>query len=314
VILVTGGLGFIGMHLARELASSDDMVLTYHRTRRDPGEVAGVAGKRVRLVKLDVENPYALADAMAATRPDSIVHLAVPGLGALSAADEIATNVTGLVNLLEAARIAGVRRVTIASSVAVYWGNDGPFREDDPLCVASTSATSAMKKAMEVLALHYADRTGLDVVLLRIGMVYGPLYHTLANFPSQVLHYAVKGRPFADGPGSWDVTRLRSGLDLCYVKDCAAAIARLHLAGQVQHRIYNVSGGRAVSAAEVLDAAKAAVPMASFPADLHMAAGQPAECAYMDISRVNNEFGWAPQFSMTDGMADYARWLREHDW
>ncbi len=314
MILITGGMGFIAVHVAGELARHEDVTVTYHRTRRDPAEVEKLVGAPVQMEQVDVENPYSLARVFARCRPESVVHLAVPELGAMAVAEEITANLAGLTNLLEASRIAGVRRVTIASSVAVYWGaGHGPFREDDRLPVTSESATSAMKKAAEVLALHYADRTGLDVVLLRIGMVYGPLYHTLANFPSRVLHYAAKGRPLDGWRSQWDMARLRAGLDLCYVKDCAHAIARIHCAGRAGHRIYNLSDGRAVPVADILDAVAAAVPGVSFPAGLGEAGGEHLESAHMDISRMSEEFGYTPQFSVAAGIADYARWLQDHD-
>lgn len=308
-------MGFIALHLAAELARHDEVVLTYHRTRRDPAEVAKLAGAPVQMVQVDVGSPYSLASAVAKWRPEGIVHLAVPGLGAMAAAEEITANMTGLTNLLEASRIACVRRVTIASSVAVYWGaGPGPFREDDLLPVTSVSPTTAMKKAAEVLALHYADRTGLDLVLLRIGMVYGPLYHTLANFPSRVLHYATKGRPLDGWRGQWDMARLRAGLDLCYVKDCAGAMACIHRAGRTGHRIYNLGGGRAVPVGEILDAVAAAAPAVSFPDGLRKAGDDDQETtAYMDTGRMAEEFGCIPRFSIAAGIADYARWLRDHD-
>ena len=87
-----------------------------------------------------------------------------------------------------------VNQVSLASSLAVYSGlADGPFDEERSLPVASPSATSAMKKAEEVLALHHADRSGLDLRVLRIGITYGPLYHTLANQVSRLTHLAVRG-------------------------------------------------------------------------------------------------------------------------
>jgi UDP-glucose 4-epimerase len=314
MILVTGGLGFIGLHTACELATRDEVTVSYHRRRRDPEKVAKLVGAPVRQVQLDVGQPDLVAQVMDTVRPDSVVHLAVPGLGALEPAEEITANMAGLVNVLEAARTGGVRRLTIASSVAVYDGAaQGPYRETDSLPVASRSATSAMKKAIEVLALHYADRTGLDIVLLRIGNIYGPMYHSLANVPSRLLHHAVKGRPLEEWPGGWSMEQFRSGLDLCYVKDAAAGIAQVHRAVHTRDRIYNVGSGTVASVGEIIDAAVAAVPGVTFPAQLREIEYRPERQAYLDIGRVIEEFRWSPRFSLAEGMADYARWLADHD-
>lgn len=313
MILITGGMGFLGIHVARELARTDDVVLGYHRTLRSAAELRELVGSDVATQQIDVGSPYSVARAVAEHRPDGIVHLAVPALGAVPPAEEALANVQGLVNLLEAAHVGGVRRVSVASSLAVYAGlPGGPFTEGLDLPVTSTSATSAMKKAEEVLALHYADRTGLDLLLLRIGIVYGPLYSTLANLAGRLTYLAVKGSlPSRSTP--WTVAQLSGGLDLCHVDDCARAVATLHRAPTPAHRIYNVGGGRAVSTAEVVQAVQRAVPGAALPDEVFATAPLERPEAYMDITRAGEEFGIAPQRSLEEGIRTYAEWLRDHD-
>lgn len=314
MILITGGLGFIGMHVARELAGADDVALTFHRSRRGQDEVEKFIGRPATLVHVDVDNPYSMADAVAQCKPSGIVHLAVPGLGAMAPAQEIQTNVSGLVNVMETARVAGVSRVTIASSVAVYGGvGASPFSENDPLPVTSPNPTSAMKKAIEVLALYHADRTDLDLTLLRIGMIYGPLYHSLANLPGRLLHHAVKGRPLSTPGARWTASQMRTGLDLCYVKDCAAAVAMIHQAPTVAHRVYNVGAGRATSPAEVVAAVREVAPGLTLPDEPGEADAGRSHDSCMSVERIKEEFGYAPQFSISEGIRDYARWLRDND-
>lgn len=311
MILITGGMGFIGMHVARELAADDDVVLGYNRTVRGPDEMTELIGRVVPGVQIDVTSPYSVARAVAECRPDSIVHLAVPALGTLGPAEEALTNVTGLVNVLEAARTAKVSRVSLASSLAVYAGLDrGPFTETMGLPVDSTSATGAMKKTQELLALHYADRTGLDLRLLRIGVIYGPLYSTLANLAGRLTHLAVKGSLPDRIAGPWTASQLPGGLDLCYVRDCAAAIRAIHTADHPAHRLYNVGAGQTVTPADLVDAVAKAVPGAVLPEELRDtgSAGQ----NHMDISRLRADFGWTPRFSLEDGVRDYAEWLADH--
>src|SRR5947209_5548101 len=165
MILITGGMGFIGLHTARcFLDAGHDVVLTHFKTRREPDFIKADLGTRARVESLDVSDAAAVAEVMGRYDIDGIVHLAVPGLGALTPGDEYRTNTQGLLNVLEAGRQAGVR-VTIASSVAVYYSLDaGPFRESDRLPLPSVSPTEAYKKSEEILGQHYADRTGLDVV------------------------------------------------------------------------------------------------------------------------------------------------------
>jgi UDP-glucose 4-epimerase len=313
MILITGAMGFIGLGVAAQLAAQEQkLLLGYNRARPAdadlPEGLAGAAAER-----LDISSPYAVTRAVREHDIESIVHLAVPGLGAMPAAEETSTAIGGLVNVLEAAHSSGVRRVTLASSLAVYAGLDsGPFHEDRNLPVHSPSATSAMKKAEEILALHYADRTGLEVVQLRIAVIYGPRYHTLANMAGRLVHQAVRGELPAHRAGPWTSRQLGGGLDLCYVTDCARAIARIHTAPTTRHRVYNVGTGRPpVGVAEIADAVRLAVPDAVLPDGLLDAEAAPAD-RYMDTTRALEEFGIAPEFSLEDGVRDYVSWLRRH--
>lgn len=307
-------MGFIGLQVARELATSHELVLAYNRSVVPDAELKATLGPRFRTARVDIGSPYSLARVVAENDIDSIVHLAVPELGGMPPAEEALVNVTGLVNVLEAARVAGVSRVSVASSVAVYSGlHSGPFHEGLSLPVTSTSATSAMKKAEEILALHYADRTGLEVLMLRIGIVYGPRYRTLSNLAGRLTYQAVKGSLPNQTGAPWTPSALPSALDFCHVADCAAAIARVHEADNVAHRIYNIGAGHNATVAELLDAVGTAVPGAVLPDELRNLTRVSPPAAHMDITRLRTEFGFEPKFSLQAGIADYAEWLRTHD-
>jgi nucleoside-diphosphate-sugar epimerase len=170
-----------------------------------------------------------------------------------------------------------------------------------------------MKKAEEILALHHADRSGLDVRLLRIGITYGPLYHTMANPVSRLTHLAVRGSLPAGKSVTWTPQQLLGGLDLIHVHDCARAIATIHQAPATTHRIYNVGGGASVSADELLAAVDAAVPGAVLPAELRHTGTRENANGYMDIGRARQEFGITPQYDITAGVQQYAGWLRDHE-
>lgn len=314
MILITGGMGFIGTWTARALASHEQVVLGYNRSVRGDDELRSLIGAKVDMVRLDVTSPYSVASAVAQFRPSGIVHLAVPALGGMPPAEESLANVQGLMNILEVARSHGVGRVSLASSVAVYAGlTEGPFAEDHPLPVNSPHATSAMKKAEEVLALHHADRTGLDLRVLRIGMTYGPLYHTLANRVAKLTYLAVRGTLPGGRSYDWTPQELLAGLDLIHVDDCARAIAAIHLADTTNHRLYNVGGGGAVSADALLAAVDAAVPGAVLPDEVRHTGTRENADRYMDISRARDEFGVVPRYDIQSGVRQYADWLREHE-
>lgn len=312
MILITGGMGFIGLHTARHLASlGERVVITRFRRSRTPEFLTPhLESGQVEVTTMDVSDPFSVTEALAAHRVTSVLHLAVPELGGVPVGREIDVNVGGLRNVLSAARALGVGRVTMASSVAVYAGSgSGPWREDDPLPVTSPSATCAFKKAEEILALHYAERTGTDVCCVRIGVVYGPLYHSLSNLPSRLVHAAV--RPDTPLPARPSVPGARRDLsDLIYAPDCAAGLSLVHLAGE-RRRIYNLGGGAAVPDAAVAAAVSRAVPGWTPPGPAPDASGDPGS-RYMDLGEVA-EVGFKPQYSLDDGIADYAEWLRRYD-
>ena len=89
MILITGGLGFIGLHTARRfLDVGEEVVLTHYRVRRKPDFIKGEIGKRAFIETLDVTASHDVIDLVRRHKVTGIVHLAVPGLGALSAAEE----------------------------------------------------------------------------------------------------------------------------------------------------------------------------------------------------------------------------------
>lgn len=313
MILISGGMGFIGIAVARELAAHDDVVVGYNRTRKDPAELRELIGRDVAVTRFDTADPMGVAIAVARHRPDRIVHLAVPGLGELPPGPEALANVGGLVNVLEAARLLDVARVTLASSLAVYAGlAGGPFDEDRAVPVASANATGAMKKAEEIIATHYADRTGLALCLLRIGVVYGPLYRTLANPAGRFTHLALRGELPAGLAAEWQPAQLAGGTDLIHVADCARAIASVTLAENLAHRIYNVGHGAMTTPAEIVTAIDAAIPGAELPAAVRNPGATIDTSGHMDITRISNELGFAPRHTIESGIADYADWLATH--
>lgn len=306
MILITGGLGFIGLHTARRLLDmGEQCVLTQYRVAREPDFLKDEIGKRVFIEKLDVTDAAALAAIGERHRVDSIIHLAVPGIGALPVGDELRVNMVGLHNILEAARIWGVKRLSLASSVGVYGGvQQGPLKEEMPLRTTGGSNTEAFKKSIEALGGYYAGRTDLEVVMLRIAGIYGPMYHSMSNLPSRLVHAALKGEaPALRGEFEDDAS------DMCYVKDCAEGIARLQTAEALNHSIYNIGAGRATSNRELVAAIQASVPGAK----PELTAGSSPNSRrdfYMDLSRIRADVGYEPQWQVERSIPDYVAWLK----
>jgi len=313
MILITGGLGFIGLHTAKRfLDAGEQVVLTQFRVRREPDFIKAEIGKRAFIERLDITASHDVIDIVRKHKVTGIVHLAVPGLGALSAAEDYRMNVMGFLNILEAARLFDVKRVSLASSVAVYAGlAEGPFREDALVPIQSGNPTETFKKALEILGMHYASRTNLEVIALRIGTPFGPLYHSLAAPTSRIIHAAAKGV-------AADFTGARGGpphqeddTGAFYVKDCAAAIQLLQMAEKLTHRIFNISSEGPMKYREFVEVVKKIAPQAQI--ELPPGSGpRNRPNAYLDITRLKQEVGYQPQYTIERAVEEYVGWLRNH--
>jgi UDP-glucose 4-epimerase len=266
MILVTGGLGSIGSHTARSLLDlGESVVVTAHRSTELPEFLADQSDGRVVVEPLDTMNEAAFLDVGKRHEITGIVHLAVARYDLTDPVEYLRASTLSLLNALEAATVWGVGRFSVASTIGVYAGLDeAPHREDALLPGVAGHQTPVFKKAGESFAALIGGSAGFDTVSLRIGTIWGPLGvpdNPFTPLP-RLLSAAVRG----EDP---DLTPPRppayadDQTDLCYVKDCGRAIAMLMLAEPLNHRIYNVSGGRLVRYGEVVAAINAAVPGAN---------------------------------------------------
>lgn len=314
MILVTGGMGFIGMHTARKfLDAGQSVVLTYHNSRREPEMLKDELGKRVFPEQVDVTDGARLAQIAQQHNVDSIVHLVAPGFGTPSVMEDFRTNMLGLLNVLELAEARGVRRLTLASSSQTYLGlPEGPYREDAFLPIDSRNATEAFKKSFEILGFHFADRTKIDVRAFRVRGVWGPLYYSMVNIPSRVCHAAAKGTEadFTGVPGG--VPFLEDETDFCYVKDCAQGIVQLHLAERLSQRCYNLGSGETVQHKRLVEAVKAVAPDARITMQPGSSPRPAPKNPVLDLSKSAEDFGYTPEYKVERGVAEYVDWLRTH--
>lgn len=313
MILIIGGMGFIGLNTAlRFLEVGERIVISQHSARRVPDVLTSEIGTRVLVAQMDVTNPYEVFDVVRRHQVDSIVNLMAPPARSLSTGADYHLYTAGLQNVLEAGRTFGLRRVSLGSSVGVYGGIPaGPYREDTPLPVMSPTQVSAFKKGMEMHAHFYAAQTKIDVVALRIGSIYGPLYYSMHNPISRMCHGAVRntepdfrdrpdGKIFEDDQADWT-----------YVKDVARGIQQVHMASKLSHRVYNLASGRASSNRDAFEAVRKAAPGARCSAlKPGKTPGGPTNPA-TDLTRAA-EVGYKPEYSLETGIAAYIEWLKNN--
>ena len=287
--LITGAGGFVGPHLADHLHRAGDEV--------SPVDVAGGP---------DLRDPKGWIEVVGDVEPEVIYHLA--GLSDVGASWEdphrtFEINLLGTVAVLEAARLAGTRRVVVISSAEVYGvtePGDQPIGEDRPL--RPRSPYGASKQAGEDVALHYHRAHGLETVVARpfnhIGPGQSPRF-VAAAFADQIAR-----AERADGPVPLRHGDLTPERDLTDVRDVVRAYRLLADAGR-PGEVYNVCSGRSTSIAALLERlvslSGAAVEPEPDPARF-----RPVEVPVQrgSFARLEAATGWRPTIDLTTSLAD----------
>jgi nucleoside-diphosphate-sugar epimerase len=264
--LITGGTGLIGSALAEELLGNGERVVLFDMALPE-ARVAPLRrhGARLSLVRGDVQSLAEMLSAIRGEEIDAIVHLAFV-LGAAGESEpERATrvNVLGTVNALEAARLSGVPRVVLASSIAVYGSDDQyaeaelPLREDAARHVCKTlSIYGGGKLYTEHLAHVYARTYGLVTGGLRPSVVYGPGRDSGGSaFLNEVIEKPALGEPVTVRFGD-------AGISFVHVEDVAGQLAALvHAdAGVFESRRFFNTGGDTATVRELAQVVERVVP------------------------------------------------------
>jgi UDP-glucose 4-epimerase len=315
MILVTGGLGFIGSHASRALLDlGERLVIAQRRVGRPPDFLAPEAGDRAVVATMDCTDLASVRDVGDRCDITGIMHLAAVGLGQGEPLDELWANTQALFTMLRAAQTWGVDRVVLASTIGVYGGvSTDAYREDAPLPIPSAHLIPAYKKSAEIIASTVGHSTGLDIVSARIGAIWGPLGRTPSPFfgAPQLVHAAARpGECDADAGAGPKPLYAEDGIDMCYVRDCGRALALLQATPALNHRTYNIGSGRVTTNREVAEAIIRAVPDAVPVLTDGRGPYAPAVDAHLDISRLRADTGYAAEYDLDRGIGDYVDWLK----
>jgi UDP-glucose 4-epimerase len=317
MIVVTGGLGFIGSHTTRALLDlGESCLLVQRRAGTLPGAETEEADRRLVVAQVDLLDGEAFLALGTRYHITGIVHLAgsapwPPGAHdpVVAARDALDT----LFTVIRAARDWGVPRVSVASTIGVYGGIDAqnPMREDLPLPMTSGHTIPAFKKIGELLTDHLVAATGIEIVNMRISAIWGPGGRPSSPFfpAPQLIHAAARGTA-PDLSTLYAPAYPDSAADLCYARDCGRAIALLQTAQTLRHRTYNVGSGHLTTVRELINAIQAIEPDARLDLPERGSPQSLTPEVYLDITRIREDTGYHPDYDLEHAAADYLNWLR----
>jgi UDP-glucose 4-epimerase len=304
-ILVTGGAGFIGSHIVEELLRSGASVRVLDNFSSGKRENIQAFKGNLEILEGDLRDTQVIK---AATRDVELVfHLAafVSVSQSMSAPEDCFTvNVTGTVALLEAARQAGVRKVVLSSSTAVYGDTDKfPTNEETPLQPLSPYALS--KQVNELYARLYTRTFNLPVIALRYFNVYGPRQRPDSDYSAAIpifVRHLVAGEPitiYGDG---------KQSRDFIFVKDVVRAnlmAAKSDVAGEA----FNVCTGRETTLLDLLEELSEVSPhqpevrfVAPRPGDIYRSVGSP--------HKTSAALGFRAETSLAEGLTQTVEWMK----
>jgi UDP-glucose 4-epimerase len=316
-VLVTGAAGFVTLNVVRALAARGHEVVALDR--RPPDDVArAYAGAAVRWSVGDVRELDALTRVLKTSAAEVVVHGAAvtattPEWERERAGDVLGVNVLGTINALTAAHDAGVGRAIVLSSASAV----GPREAGEEFIPEGASAAPVdlygiSKRTLEMVGERLAALHSLPVIAVRLTQPYGPMERPSPDRAAlspiaEWITAAQEGR-FLTTP-SLDITK-----DWIYIDDVAEAFARLVETRELRHTMYNLGLGESVSVRRVMDNIRLAWPaievsvMPNWRPNPNLAGDRLRPPLAM--TRLADDVGFRPQFSIESGIARYAAWLR----
>jgi len=314
--IITGAAGFIGSHLACALIQRGHRVVGidnfdpfYDRATKE-ANLARIPGDRFELVEADILDADRMVDLCTRCAPEGIFLIAAlagvrPSIEAPSR--YAAVNVTGLTNMLQAARAAECRNVVFASSSSVYGNNQKvPFAETDDVN-EPISPYAATKRAGELICSTYSQLFGLSIAALRFFTVFGPGQRPdLAINKFMRLIAAGEEIPvFGDGTTSRDYTYIDD-----IIHGVLASWDKVAGADDGFSRIYNLGNSTPVTLSDMIEQIGRVVGQTPRIKRLPMQPGD-VERTYADVTRSRDELGYAPATPFVEGLQKQWAWITQ---
>ncbi|MEM3422839.1 MAG: SDR family oxidoreductase [Candidatus Bilamarchaeaceae archaeon] len=304
-VLVTGGAGFIGSHLAEALLKRGHAVRILDNFSTGKEENIKDIENSIEIIRGSITEKEVLENAI--ENVDYVLHHAAQ----ISVVDSIKNpkktweiNIKGTKLLLNAAVKNKVKKVILASSAAVY-GNEPGLPKTEQMRTKPTSPYGDSKLMNEYMAQKYHQQDKINIISLRYFNVYGPRQHpqsAYAGVISKFMEKMIKGeRPIIYGNG--EQTR-----DFVYVEDVVSANI-LALESTVKNGIYNIGSGKETSLNELVKTLNEILGTKIEPIYEPPREGD-IQRSVADISKAKKDLGYIPKYTLKEGLTKTIEWYR----
>jgi UDP-glucose 4-epimerase len=305
--VVTGGAGFIGSHLVDELVARGAPVRVLDDFSTGLRKSLAHHGSRVEVVEGSLTDPTAVARTVQGAKV--VYHLGALASVARSVENPLATHAacaTGTLQLLDAARKAGVRRVVYAASSSAYGGSGGESGQTEDQPVAAKSPYAAAKLAGELYCQAFAATYGLETVRLRFFNIFGPRQRADSPYSGVIALFTAalfRGEaPRVQGDG-------KQSRDFTYVANAVQALVKAAAAPGVSGNVYNVGTGRTITVLELVAELNRILGASLDPVFGPPRAGD-VRFSLADITRTRRDLGYDPAVPFEDGLRETVNWYR----
>ncbi len=324
-VMITGA-GLVGCQAAQQLVERGETPVLFDIAPQMDNISRIVDPDKIKIIKGDLTEPLEVMAAIETEKIDRIIHTAAFMTGAINQrpAAGIKANMMGLLNVLEAARIFGLKRVVFTSSNTTYLGalpylktelltEDLPtmFLGGRPKWIYATT-----KIAGEYLGLNYMDTYDVDFVVVRFAGVFGPWYTGIAGVVTNVMR-GITGKFVNEQKIVMDKELTWTGKsDFIYSKDAGSSTVLACFAENPESRVYNIAMGESYTSEDIGNIMKSLNPDLDIEiqevSENHFGHQAVSPLPALDITRAREELGFEPEYKMEAAIKDYAEWLKSN--